>query len=80
MVAAAAYRLGAALRDQRYGVTHNYLGKRGVTYSQIMAPAMAPPWARDREALWNTVEAGELRNAQSHLDGVIARAFSKKGI
>jgi hypothetical protein len=25
-------------------------------------------------------DAGELRNAQEHLDGVIARAFSKKGI
>jgi Ti-type conjugative transfer relaxase TraA len=61
MVAAAAYRLGAALRDQRYGVTHNYVGKRGVTHSEIMAPAVAPQWARDREALWNTVEAGEFR-------------------
>lgn len=61
MVAAAAYRLGAALRDQRYGVTHNYVGKRGVTHSEIMAPAVAPHWAHDREALWNTVEAGEFR-------------------
>ncbi len=25
-------------------------------------------------------DSGELRNAQSHLDGVIARAFSRKGI
>ncbi len=61
MVAAAAYRLGAALRDQRYGVTHNYVGKRGVTHSEIMAPAAAPYWAHDREALWNAVEAGEFR-------------------
>lgn len=61
MVAAAAYRLGAALRDRRYGVTHNYVGKRGVTHAQIMAPAAAPPWVQDREALWNTVEASELR-------------------
>src|SRR6202051_1712828 len=61
MVAAAAYRRGAALRDQRYGVTHNYVGKRGVTHSEIMAPAVAPHWAHDREALWNTVEASESR-------------------
>ena len=61
MVAVAAYRLGAALRDQRYGVTHNYVGKRGVTHSEIMAPAVAPHWAHDREALWNTVEASESR-------------------
>jgi ATP-dependent exoDNAse (exonuclease V) alpha subunit len=61
MVAAAAYRLGVALRDQRYGVTHNYVGKRGVTHAEIMAPAEAPHWAHDREALWNTVEASEFR-------------------
>ena len=61
MVAAAAYRLGAALRDQRYGVTHNYIGKRGVAHSEIMAPAAAPHWAHDREALWNAVEACEFR-------------------
>lgn len=61
MVAAAAYRLGAALRDRRYGVTHNYVGKRGVTHVEIMAPAAAPHWAIDREALWNMVEASELR-------------------
>jgi len=61
MVAAAAYRLGATLRDQRYGVTHNYVGKRGVIHSQIMAPAAAPHWVHDREALWNRVEAGESR-------------------
>jgi ATP-dependent exoDNAse (exonuclease V) alpha subunit len=42
-------------------VTHNYLGKRGVTHSEIMAPAAAPDWAHDREVLWNTVEASEFR-------------------
>ncbi len=61
MVAAAAYRLGAALRDERYGVTHNYVGRRGVAHSEIMAPPDVPGWARDREFLWNRVEAGESR-------------------
>jgi Ti-type conjugative transfer relaxase TraA len=61
VVAAAAYRAGATLRDERYGVTHNYTGKHGTLHSEIMAPAGAPAWVQDREALWNTVEASELR-------------------
>jgi hypothetical protein len=60
-VAAAAYRAGAALRDERYGVTRNYAGKRGVVHSEIMTPAGAPDWTRDRQVLWNKVEANELR-------------------
>jgi hypothetical protein len=60
-VAAAAYRAGAALRDERYGVTHNYARRRGVLYSQILAPSGAPAWALDRQELWNRVEASELR-------------------
>jgi ATP-dependent exoDNAse (exonuclease V) alpha subunit len=61
VVAAAAYRSGAALRDERYGVTHNYAGKRGVVHSEIMTPAGSPAWSRDRQVLWNKVEANELR-------------------
>jgi hypothetical protein len=61
MVAAAAYRSGTMLRDQRYGVVHNYVGKRGVVHAQILAPAGAPPWVYDREQLWNSIEAGERR-------------------
>ncbi len=60
-MAAAAYRGGVTLRDQRYGLTHNYTGKRGVAHLEIMAPAGAPSWVRDREALWNQVEASEHR-------------------
>jgi Ti-type conjugative transfer relaxase TraA len=60
VVAAAAYRSGTTLRDERYGITHHYAG-RGAAYSQIMSPAGAPEWVQDREALWNRVEAGELR-------------------
>lgn len=61
IVAAAAYRTGARLRDERYGTVHNYVGKRVVAHSEIMAPPGTPPWAHDREALWNRVEAAELR-------------------
>ncbi|MGA2187624.1 MAG: MobQ family relaxase [Steroidobacteraceae bacterium] len=61
VVAAAAYRSGTALRDERYGVTHNYIGKRAVVHSEVMAPPVAPSWVCDREMLWNRVEARELR-------------------
>ena len=61
VVAAAAYRSGATLRDARYGVMHHYTGKRGVVHSEIMAPPETPAWVRDREMLWNNVEASELR-------------------
>jgi Ti-type conjugative transfer relaxase TraA len=60
-VAAAAYRAGDLLRDERYGVTHNYVGKRGIAHSEIMAPEAIPAWVRDREVLWNRIEAAESR-------------------
>lgn len=70
MTAAAAYRSGSVLRDERYGVTHNYTRHRPVAHSEIMSPAGAPSWVRDRETLWNRVEAGERRK-----DAQLARAI-----
>jgi Ti-type conjugative transfer relaxase TraA len=62
IVAAAAYRAGITMRDERYGTLHNYTGRHGpAEHSEIMAPAAAPPWVADRETLWNRVEAAELR-------------------
>lgn len=61
MVAAAAYRLGVALRDERYGIAHNYVGKRRVTLAETLVPLDAPTWAQDRQTLWNAVEAREHR-------------------
>lgn len=62
VVAAAAYRAGVALRDERYGTLHNYCNRHGpAEHSEIMAPVEAPPWVADREVLWNRVEAVELR-------------------
>lgn len=60
-VAAAAYRSGSTLRDGRYGITHRYAGRRGIAHAEILAPDDAPPWTRDRETLWNAVEAAETR-------------------
>lgn len=70
VVAAAAYRSGTKLRDVRYASWHDYTGKRGSEYSEIMAPEGAPDWVRDRETLWNRVELVELRK-----DSQLARAI-----
>jgi hypothetical protein len=61
IVAAVAYRAGARLRDDRYGVVHNYVGRRTCAHAEIMAPDGTPDWVRDRELLWNRVEAAEQR-------------------
>jgi Ti-type conjugative transfer relaxase TraA len=62
VVAAAAYRAGAALFDEEIGRTQNYLAKPGIVHSEIMLPVGAPDRWRDRETLWNEVAAGEVRN------------------
>jgi Ti-type conjugative transfer relaxase TraA len=70
ITAAAAYRSGSALRDERYGQSHNYTRNRKAAHSEIMAPAGAPAWVQDRETLWNRVEAAERRK-----DSQLARAI-----
>jgi Ti-type conjugative transfer relaxase TraA len=70
ITAAAAYRSGSALRDERHGLTHNYTRSRKAAHAEIMSPAGAPPWVQDRETLWNRVEAGERRK-----DAQLARAI-----
>ncbi len=60
-VAAAAYRFGMSLDDERYAVTHDYSRKRGVECAFMVAPADAPEWAHDPERLWNEAERAEKR-------------------
>ena len=60
-VAAAAYRTAGRLRDDRQGLEHDYSRKGGVVHSEMMAPENAPDWMRDRDQLWNAVEAVEKR-------------------
>ena len=60
-VAAAAYRSGAELLDERTGAVHDYTRKSDIQHSEIMAPEGAPDWSLDRPALWNAVEAAERR-------------------
>jgi len=60
-VAAAAYRAGEKITNQRDGQTHDYTRKGGVVHTDIMLPPHAPETYRDRDTLWNNVEQGEHR-------------------
>ena len=60
-VASAAYRSASELHDQRLGRDHDFSNKAGVVHSEVMLPEGAPERLRDREALWNEVEAREVR-------------------
>src|SRR3984885_485640 len=60
-VASAAYRSGSRLRDERLDRSHDFSSKRGVVHSEVMLPENAPEAWRDRERLWNDVEAFEVR-------------------
>jgi ATP-dependent exoDNAse (exonuclease V) alpha subunit len=61
--AAAAYRAGERLRDERSGKLYNYSRRRDVLHSEIFLPArvegVAAVWAGNREKLWNTAEHAE---------------------
>lgn len=60
-VAAAAYRSGKDLTDQRTGERHDYSRRSGVDHAEIIAPDQAPEWVQDRAQLWNAAEAAERR-------------------
>ncbi len=61
-VAAAAYRAGEKLDDERTGETFNYTRRRGVVASGVIG------WQGDRASLWNAAEAAENRK-----NSVVAR-------
>src|SRR3546814_14825454 len=60
-LAAAAYRSASRLHDERLDRNHDFTNKTGVVHSEVMLPEDAPEEWRDRERLWNDVEAAELR-------------------
>jgi ATP-dependent exoDNAse (exonuclease V) alpha subunit len=64
--AAAAYRAGERLRDERSAELHNYSRRRDVLHAEIFLPSQfdgtALAWARNRERLWNTAEHAEKRH------------------
>jgi ATP-dependent exoDNAse (exonuclease V) alpha subunit len=63
--AAAAYRAGERIRNERTGETHNHSRRKDVTHTEIFLPSQfgdAPmEWARDRSRLWNAAESAERR-------------------
>ena len=72
--AAAAYRAGERIRDERTGVLHNYSRRTDVHHKEILLPAGLEgadgAWTTDRERLWNAAEAAELRR-----DARLAREY-----
>ena len=57
--AAAAYRSGAKIVDERTGLAHDYSRKSDVYLTSILAPENAPTMTRSE--LWNLVETSEKR-------------------
>lgn len=60
-MAAASYRSGDRLRDERQDLTHDYSRRNDVLHTEIITPGNAPEWSQDREQLWNRADAAEKR-------------------
>ncbi|MBS0277540.1 MAG: Ti-type conjugative transfer relaxase TraA [Proteobacteria bacterium] len=60
-LASAAYRSASRLYDQRLDRHHDFTNKSGVVHSEVMTPDSAPEDFRERDRLWNAVEAAEKR-------------------
>ena len=64
-VAAAAYRAGELITNEKDGVIHDYTRKGGILHTEILLPANAPSEYADRAVLWNAVERVEkAKNSQ----------------
>lgn len=71
-VAAAAYRAGARMRDDRDGRVHDYRRRHGVLHVGMHAPREAG-WALDSERVWARAEQAERRcNARTARELVLA--------
>jgi len=68
-VAAAAYRAGEKMVDERTGLTHDYTRRAGVEASEIVMPEGCT-WEPSREELWSAVE---MKNSRAN--SVTAREF-----
>ena len=68
--AAAAYRAGEKIADERTGLVHDYARKGGVQHTEIVAPDGSPSWAAERARLWNEAEQAERRK-----NSTVAREF-----
>lgn len=68
--AAAAYRAGDKIKDERTGELHDYTRKQNCAANGIVLPEGAPAEFADREKLWNAVEKTEKRS-----DAQLCRSF-----
>lgn len=68
--AAAAYRAGDKIKDERTGELHDYTRKRNCAANGIVLPEGAPAEFADREKLWNAAEKTEKRS-----DAQVCRSF-----
>jgi hypothetical protein len=67
--AAAAYRAGERIRDERTRMMHDFAYREDVVHKEILLPSHFSghadmDWARDRATLWNEVERTDRRNAR----------------
>ena len=69
-VAASAYMSCSRMYNDYDGIQHDYTRKHGLVYQEVLLPPMAPPEWKDREQLWNAVEAAEKTK-----DSRLAREF-----
>ena len=69
-VAASAYMSCSRMYNDYDGIQHDYTRKHGLIYQEVMLPPMAPPEWKNREQLWNAVEAAEKTK-----DSRLAREF-----
>ena len=67
--AAAAYRAGEKIVDERTGEIHDYGKKRGIDHAELVMPS-GTDWRPTRAELWNVVEAKNKR-----ADAQVAREF-----
>ncbi len=75
-VAAAAYRSGQKLVDERTGNIHRYEKRSGVVNAFILMPASAPESFQDRFVLWNAAEEAETRkNSRVAREVIIALPY-----
>jgi ATP-dependent exoDNAse (exonuclease V) alpha subunit len=74
VVAAAAYRSGERIRDERNGRSYNFSHRTDVTHKEILLPSgldtAQVEWAKDRSKLWNAAERAEHRR-----DSRVGREF-----
>ena len=69
-VAASAYMSCSRMYNDYDGIQHDYTRKHALIYQEVLLPPMAPPEWKDREQLWNAVEAAEKTK-----DSRLAREF-----